>query len=747
MKRFLLSLITAFALIPCLAQQNERPGSGCSGMPIPVFVWEGPVSQPVCPGSNVSFTSYATNVMNRTWEMSTDGGISWYPSIGQLTATINEDAFYDTLTIPVVYEEMSGYKFRCTYYSVCGNAAYQTAVAELTVSGSPVQIISQPINTVACVGNAIDFSIAMAGGSLSYQWQQSIDAGISFQDISGEDESVLHFNSITAGMNGYLFRCNITSECGGSATSDAALLTVNNGSTVITSQPQNALVCNGDTAFFSLTASGDNLVYQWQKSQIYPSTPYSDITGAATSSFAIPNPGEGIYYRCKITSTCATIFSQEVYTNYSVDPEFYNPYTMFSCEGNIVYINGIATNEQQNYQWMASSDSGIIYSDMPGETSAEIVLTASSLNNGNRYKCFVSNPCFSGYSNITTLYNNPVQISIPYQPTEQIGCVGTPTSLFLYGTGPVENYVWEISYNGGTNFTDIPFADNVHSGARTYNLGITPSTPGVYQYRCKLYGRCSPDIYSDTIVFSVFTKPNLPEDTSLYVSCDTCTMNLLSVFDTTGIRKVDLYVVQDYFSTAFVTANPDSAGIGRYRLITENTAGCRAVSNILLGIRKFDTLKVCPITAATFISSISGNSYQWQINSGFGNGFEDVANFTSGVSYDYVYGATTNTLNIHEVRSPSLIRCKVDGNSYSTTFFVSLPTYWTGAVSNTWEDPLNWTCGVPNHTTDVYIPNNVSRLPQINSNNIYCRSLTVAEGGSVTIKSGMNVYVNDYFQY
>ncbi|MES2847430.1 MAG: immunoglobulin domain-containing protein [Bacteroidota bacterium] len=745
MKRFLLSFITAFALIPSLAQQSERPESGCAGGVIPVMVMEVPETQSICPGNEVSFTAYALNVSNRTWEMSTDSGLNWFPSIGILRSAINDHTYYDTLTIPVVYNEMRGYMFRCTYYG-CGGSFYRTPVAILTTYGNPVQVISQPANIIACVGNAADFSISIDGGSLSYQWQQSTDAGASFQDISGEDAGVLHFNAVTAGMNGYRFRCNVTSECGGSITSDAVLLTVNIGNTSITNQPQNAIVCDGDTALFSVAASGSNVQYQWQ-SRTYPGNTHSDIPGTGTSTLSIPNLVEGTYYRCKITSNCITIFSQEVYASYSVDPEFNSDQIMFACEGDVVYISGIATNEQQNYQWMASSDSGITYSDMPGETSSEIIVTASSLNNGNRYKCLVSNPCFSGYSNITTLYSNPVQISIPYQPTEQIGCVGIPTSLFLYGTGPVENYVWEISYNGGNSFTNIPFADNIHWGSSTPNLGIIPATPGVYQYRCKLYGRCSPDIYSDTIVFSVFTKPNLPEDTSLYVPCDTCTMNLLSAFDTTGIRKVDLYVVQDNFSTAFVTANPDSVGIGRYRLITENTAGCRAVSNILVGIRKFDTLKVCPITAATFISSISGNSYQWQINSSVGNGFEDVANFTAGVSYDYVYGATTNTLNIHEVRSPSLIRCKVDGNSYSTTFFVSLPTYWTGAVSNAWEDPMNWTCGTPGATSDVYIPNNVSRLPQINSNNIYCRSLTVAEGASVTIKSGMNVYVNDYFQY
>lgn len=249
MKKVFLSFVTICALIPCLAQQTERPESGCAGGVIPVMVMEVPETQSICPGNEVSFTAYALNVSNRTWEMSADSGHTWFPSIGILRSTINDQTYYDTLTIPVVYNEMSGYMFRCTYYG-CGGSVYRTSVATLTTYGNPVQVISQPSNIIACVGNAVDFSISIAGGSLTYQWQQSIDAGTSFQDIPGEDAGVLHFNLVTEGMNGYRFRCNVTSECGGSITSDAALLTLNNGNTFITHQPQNAVVCIGDTAFF-----------------------------------------------------------------------------------------------------------------------------------------------------------------------------------------------------------------------------------------------------------------------------------------------------------------------------------------------------------------------------------------------------------------------------------------------------------------------------------------------------------------
>lgn len=744
MKRFLLSSITALALIPGLAQESERPESGCAGGSVPVMMMKVPETQSICPGNDVSFTAFALNVYNRIWEMSTDSGLHWFPSIGMLRSSINNQTYYDTLTIPIVYNEMSGYMFRCTYYG-CGGSVSRTPVATLTTYGDTVQVISQPANSIVCVGNTSSFSVTVTGGSLTYQWQQSIDGGNSFQDIPGENAAALSINSVTAGMNGYRFRCHVTSECGGSTTSNPALLTVNNGNTVITNQPQSALVCDGDTAFFSVAASGIDLQYQWQ-SRTYPGDWYSDIAGAVTSSLSVPHLIEGTYYRCKITSNCSTIFSQDVYARYSIDPEFNNPSVLFACDGDMVYLGGVITNEQLSYQWMASTDSGSTYSNIPGEISPVLAVTANASNNGYRYKCFLTSPCFSGYSNVTSVYSNPVQVTVAYQTPNQNACVGTPVTLSVYATGPIDSYTWEISYNNGSSFTNIPFADNVHFSMNGV-LSIIPATTGNFQYRCRVNGKCSPAIYSTPILLSVFPKPVIAGDTSLYVSCDTCTTNILSSFDTTGIREADLYIVQDNFSTAFFRANPDSAGIGRYRLFVQNAVGCRVVSDILVGIKKFDTLKVCPGTAATLTSSITGNLYQWQINSGNGNGFEDITDNSAGISYDYVTGASTNTLNIHAIKLPSLIRCKVNGNQYSNTFFVSVPAYWTGAVSNAWEDPYNWSCGVPNATSDVFIPNNVSRMPQINSTNNYCRSLTLAEGASVVIKSGMNVYVNDYFQY
>lgn len=59
----------------------------------------------------------------------------------------------------------------------------------------------------------------------------------------------------------------------------------------------------------------------------------------------------------------------------------------------------------------------------------------------------------------------------------------------------------------------------------------------------------------------------------------------------------------------------------------------------------------------------------------------------------------------------------------------TLPFTWTGAVSNAWNDPGNWTsCGVPDTTRDIIIPDvSPNFFPEINSI-VTCKSLSIEEG-------------------
>ena len=79
----------------------------------------------------------------------------------------------------------------------------------------------------------------------------------------------------------------------------------------------------------------------------------------------------------------------------------------------------------------------------------------------------------------------------------------------------------------------------------------------------------------------------------------------------------------------------------------------------------------------------------------------------------------------------------VDGNN-STVFTLGFANFWSGAVSNAWENAANWSCNsIPDANTDVIIN---SGTVIVNSSAL-CRSIKVKSTSSVTVNTGFKITV------
>lgn len=121
---------------------------------------------------------------------------------------------------------------------------------------------------------------------------------------------------------------------------------------------------------------------------------------------------------------------------------------------------------------------------------------------------------------------------------------------------------------------------------------------------------------------------------------------------------------------------------------------------------------ICPGANISFLSDVSGTTYQWQVDNGSGT----FTNLSNTAPYSTV---TTNTLHL---TSPATslysykYRCFVNGNTYSQTFILKFASNWTGAISTAWETTGNWSCGaIPDANTDVYIGPGKPNYPAVNS--------------------------------
>jgi len=146
---------------------------------------------------------------------------------------------------------------------------------------------------------------------------------------------------------------------------------------------------------------------------------------------------------------------------------------------------------------------------------------------------------------------------------------------------------------------------------------------------------------------------------------------------------------------------------------------------------------ICPGSNTSFLSELSGSSYQWQVDIGSGS----FTNLSNAAPYSTV---TTNTLNLTAPATALYgykYRCVVNGNMFSQTFTLKFASNWTGAVSTAWETAGNWSCGaIPDANTDVYINVGQPRYPLVNSTRSV-RSVLIQNGTTLEIAANQNLTV------
>jgi hypothetical protein len=153
----------------------------------------------------------------------------------------------------------------------------------LVGNGAPA-ILAQPQSQTMTPGSDVTFTVSAVGFTpLSYQWRFNSVA------IDGATASS-YTRTAVQGSDGGNYSVVVSNPMG-KATSASAKLTVN-GPPYITSQPQGLTVRPGQSAVFSVVASGTApLSYQWQFNG-------SGISGATGPSFTLPSvqlKNEGIY--------------------------------------------------------------------------------------------------------------------------------------------------------------------------------------------------------------------------------------------------------------------------------------------------------------------------------------------------------------------------------------------------------------------------------------------------------------------
>ncbi|MGB6834124.1 MAG: immunoglobulin domain-containing protein, partial [Candidatus Acidiferrum sp.] len=275
-----------------------------------------------------------------------------------------------------------------------GNHTTSAAVS-ITVVNLPV-ITSQPASQTVTVGQTATFVVAATGAApLTYQWKKN---GTS---ISGATASSYTTPATISANNGSTFQV-VVSNAAGSTPSATVTLTVDTAAVAptITSQPVNQTVTAGQTATFSVVATGTApLTYQWKKNS-------ANIAGATAASYTTPvttSADNGSTFQVVVSNGTGSAPSTTVTLTVNaaaVAPTIITqPVNQTVTAGQTATFSVVATGTAPlSYQWSKNG------ANITGATSATYTTPATtSTDDGSTFQVVVSNGTGSTPSNIVTL--------------------------------------------------------------------------------------------------------------------------------------------------------------------------------------------------------------------------------------------------------------------------------------------------------------------------------------------------------
>ncbi len=353
--------------------------------------------------------------------------------------------------------------------------------ATLTVSAAVVapSFTSQPANATVTAGQTATFTAAATGsGTLAYQWLRN---GVA---IAGATAPSYTTPVLTVADSGAVFTVTVSNNSPSTVTSAGALLTVNRApvAPTITTQPAAQTVTAGQSAVFTVVASGDpTLTYQWRRDG-------SNIDGATGATYTTPTTtlaDSGANFSVEVrngvgmvTSANATLTVNPAPVAPSITTQ---PVAVSVLAGATATFSVAATGSGTlAYQWRRNG------ADIAGANAASYTTGALALaDNGAQFSVVVSNSVGSATSNTALLTVNPVPVapSVVTAPQAQTVIVGQQAtfSVTAAGTGPL-GYQWRrngTAITGATNLAYTTPVTTLGDDGATYDVVISNSVGSI----------------------------------------------------------------------------------------------------------------------------------------------------------------------------------------------------------------------------------------------------------------------------
>ncbi len=455
---------------------------------------------------------------------------------------------------------------------------------------------------------------------------------------------------------------------------------------VITTSPSGKTVAKGETAKFTVKATGTDLCYQWQYRTSGTDTwKTSTMTGAKTATLSVEGTTarNGYQYRCKVYNVGGAVYSKAATLTVVTTPTITTqPASVKAKEDATAKFTVAASGGGLSYQWQYRTSSTDTWknSSLDSAKAATLSVKATAARTGYQYRCKVTNKAGTTYTNAATLtvLKKPV---ITTQPKTVYTTVNATAKFTVAASGSGLSYQWQYR----TSSTDT-WKTSTMTGAKTAALSVPATTArSGNQYRCKVTNSGG-TVYTNAVKLIVVTTPTITTQPTSVSAKEDATASFTVKASGGGLSYQWQYRSSsagtwtncplDGANSATLTMKALAARSGnQYRCKVSNAAGTVYTKTVTLTVLKKPVITTQPknISAKedatakfTVAASGSGLSYQWQYRTSSTGTWRDST----------LTGAKTAALSV----TATMAR---DGYQYRCKVTNSGGTVYTGAATLT----------------------------------------------------------------
>jgi hypothetical protein len=543
------------------------------------------------------------------------------------------------------------------------------------LTGQPPVITSQPVSQTVTVGQTATFNVTATGtGPLTYQW---FDNGTA---ITGATSSSYTTPAATSTDSGSVFTVTVT-NASGTVTSSPATLTVSAGSTtvnpnapLIITQPANQTVAVGQTATFSVTATGSaTLTYQWFKGGVA-------ISGATSSTYTTPatvSGDSGSLFTVTVSNSLGTVTSNPA-TLTVINPTPIAP--SLSCNPLTPPYNSTSTLIP-----IFSGGTAVIGSAGLGSTDITTSAVSGSsyitptLTSAKTYTLSVTGSGGAVASTSCTVTPTSVTIS-PITPANATVAPGERGFNATASGGATDNLTWTAS-----------------AGTFSGNMWTSPNAAGTYTITATSVDE--PSVFvTTTVTVSAPVIVTQPVNQNVCVN-SSATLSVIANYAASYQWNFNGAPIPGATSSSYFIASATTANAGNYTVTVTNPAGSVTsnIAQVVVGVSITSnpvSLSILTGQTATFSVAAAGEapfSYQWYVIAPGGSSGTAIAGATSSTyttpaetvnqNGSQFYVTVSNACGVTPLTSTDALLAVTGGNSPPT--ILSQPVSQTVAVGGT----------------------------------------------------------------